>query len=142
MTVSDLCVLTTKLIATRIAPLILCGFLTGCAFPYHFTSRMGAEGTAVDATTMRPVTDAAVSIRGRKTTGYGSTDSTGRFCILPKRFWSVYIVPTDPLPLRDVLTIEHSGYLPYQSEIHANIMYTGTQTVEEFGVVRLQPVGK
>ena len=83
-----------------------------------------------------------VSIRGRKATAYGNTDSTGKFFIPPERFWFIYIVPTDPMPLRDMLTIQHSGYLPYQSEISANVMYTGTQTIEEFGVVHLQPIGR
>jgi hypothetical protein len=50
------------------------------------------------------------------------TEANGQFLIKPEQKWSIYIVPSDPAPLKTVVSITSNGYPDVKKEIRAGTM--------------------
>jgi hypothetical protein len=112
--------------------------LCGC-IPYHYTLQPGVTGVVIDDRNSAPVPNAVVAVTSRDSSRQTgklllATDADGKFHVVPKRRWGIYIVPMDIFGPWTEASISAPGYETRVFKLSASAM--GPKAVA-LGEVRL-----
>ena len=113
--------------------MIPCG---GC-MPYHFTKKPGISGTVLDSKTKEAIPEAIVELttwsfpEKKEKIETISTAVDGSFVLLAEQYWSIYIVPLDPGPLKVRVSIGKNGYIQFTKEFNINTMGPSVTSFEK-----------